>query len=253
VFGIKDVFTTINLMGGVIAVCLCIEGMPWWAGVAVMVGYLGDALDGWVARKLGTSNQFGGEYDTIADHMSHIVAPAAIVYTVYKDVPLFPEPWRQGVAIFLAGCIIVSASIRHARNIVAPVEFKGVWAGLPRTVVGFWAIGYVNATLAPHALGGWWFGLLLIPAMSVATLTRLPFPSHHMKVKTWYLKVVAVLWFGSSIAVAFWQPRFLFDVVFFWMAGYSFSAWIYLPADERASYRAAVVQAKAMARAKARV
>ena len=82
-FGIKDIFTTINLMGGVVAVCLCIEGHPYAAGISILIGYAaGDMVDGWVARKLNSANQFGAEYDTISDHMSHIVAPAAIVYTV---------------------------------------------------------------------------------------------------------------------------------------------------------------------------
>jgi len=43
-FGIKDLLTTVNLLGGVAAVCLCIEGRPYDAGVAIMLGYfLGDA------------------------------------------------------------------------------------------------------------------------------------------------------------------------------------------------------------------
>ena len=88
-FGIKDVFTSINLLGGVVAICLCIAGKPFEAGVAVVVGYLcGDALDGFVARRLGTANQFGAEFDSISDHTAHVIAPAAIVYTVYKDVGL---------------------------------------------------------------------------------------------------------------------------------------------------------------------
>ena len=145
-FGIKDIFTTINLLGGIVGICLCIDGQPYWAGVSVMIGYLcGDTLDGFVARKLGTQNEFGSEFDTIADHLSHVVAPAAIVYTVYKDVHLVPAPWDHVMAIALAASLIIAVSIRHARNIVAPVHYKGVWSGLQRSVLGFWAIAYVNA------------------------------------------------------------------------------------------------------------
>ena len=82
--------------------------------------------------------------------------------------------------IVFAAFLIVSVSIRHARNIVAPVNVKGVWAGLPRSVLGFWAIAYCNATLAPHTPGGWWFGVVLIPLLSMLTLTYLPFPSHRI-------------------------------------------------------------------------
>src|SRR5678815_3943439 len=117
---------------------------------------------GYVARKLGTANQFGAEYDTIADHTAHVIAPAVIVFTVYKDVGLVPAPWDQVLAIGLASSLVVSVSIRHARNIVAPVEFKGVWAGLPRTVLGFLAIGYCNSSFAASAPGGWWVGVALM-------------------------------------------------------------------------------------------
>jgi phosphatidylserine synthase len=256
-FGIKDLFTTINLLGGVIAICLCVAGEPFYAGVSVMLGYFcGDTVDGWIARKLGTSNQFGGEYDTISDHLSHVVAPAAIVYTVYADpkkVDLVPAPWNQVLAIALAASMIVSVSIRHARNIVAPIHVKGVWAGLPRSVLGFWAIGYVNATLAPYAPGGWWLGVALIPLMSLATLTYLPFPSHRIARRHRLgFYVVAFSSFGAMFAALAFAPKFFFDVVFFCMAGYSASAWMTLTKDELIHYHQVVAETKQQLRAAAR-
>jgi len=252
-FGIKDIFTTINLLGGVIAICLCIDGQPYYAALSVMIGYLcGDTLDGWIARKLGTANEFGGEYDTISDHLSHVIAPAAIVYTVYKDVGLLPRPWNQVLAMALAASIIISVSIRHARNIVAPVNVKGVWAGLPRSVLGFWAIAYCNATLAPHVPGGWWFGVLLIPAMSLATLTYLPFPSHRIarKHRLAYI-VAAVLFVIVTVTMLLFSRTFFFDVQFFFMAGYTASSWMALTKDERASYNQTVAEAKQQLRTSA--
>ena len=247
-FGIKDLFTTINLLGGIVAICLCIDGQPYWAGVSVMLGYLvGDTMDGWVARKLGTSNTFGSEFDTIADHLSHVIAPAAIVYTVYKDVGLLPAPWDQVLAIALASSLIIAVSVRHARNIVAPVNYKGVWTGLPRSVLGFMAIGYVNAGLAPHAIGGWWLGVVLIPFMAFSTLTYWPFPSHHIaRSHFWYVNVVIVMTFALAIGIWFVRPEFGFDVLFFFMAGYSLSSWMSLSPEERAAHRKAVAEAKVL-------
>jgi phosphatidylserine synthase len=218
-----------------------------------MLGYFcGDTLDGYIARKLGTANQFGGEYDTISDHLSHVVAPAAIVYTVYKDVGLLPKPWSQVLAIALAASIIVSVSIRHARNIVAPVNVKGVWAGLPRSVLGFWAIGYCNATLAPHAPGGWWFGVVLIPLMCLATLTYLPFPSHRIARKHRLgFYVSAGIFLLVTLATLVFEPAFFFDVEFFFMAGYSATAWMTLTKDELVAYKHTVDDAKQQLRAAA--
>jgi len=246
-FGIKDLFTTINLLGGVVGICFCVDGKPSWAGAAIMLGYLfGDTLDGWVARKLGTQNQFGGEFDTIADHLSHVVAPAAVVYTVYKDVGLLPEPWNRVLGIVLASAIIVSVSIRHARNIVAPIHFKGVWSGLPRSVYGFIAIAYCNATLAPHAPGGWWLGVGVILLGAVLTLTYLPFPSHHLaRGMRRAAKIASALAFLATIGIVFVRPDFFFDMLFFFMIGYCMSAWMSLTPDERTAHRAAVADAKA--------
>jgi phosphatidylserine synthase len=246
-FGIKDLFTTINLMGGVVAMAFCVDGRPFAAGIAVMLGYIcGDTLDGYVARKLGTQNEFGAEFDTIADHSSHVIAPAVIVYTVYKDVGLLPQPWNQILAIALAGSLIFSVSVRHARNIVKPVSAKGVWVGLPRSVLGFWAIAYVNSTLAPHAPGGWWLGVGLILFMSVATLTYWPFPSHHLvKGLRPAALLMIVIAFGTTIAIAFLKREFFFDVLFFWMAGYAMSAWMTLNKDDLREYRETVQRALA--------
>lgn len=248
-FGIKDLFTTINLMGGVVAMCLCVDGQPFYAGISVILGYLcGDTLDGYVARKLGTQNQFGGEFDTIADHTSHVIAPAVIVYTVYKDVGLVPAPWDQVLAIGLAGTMILCVSVRHARNIVAPVSYKGVWVGLPRTVVGFLAIGYCNAALAPYAPGGWWLGVVLIPIMSIATLSYWPFPNHHLvRGHRWYVNALVWAFLLSPIVILVLNRDFFFDVLFFWMAGYSLGAWMSLDPPERVKFREIVAAAKAQA------
>ncbi len=249
-FGIKDLFTTINLLGGVIAMCLCVDGRPYEAGLAVILGYfLGDALDGPIARKLGTANQFGAEYDTISDHTSHVIAPAVIVYTVYKDAGLVAAPWDQVLAIGLAGSLIVGVSIRHARNIVAPVEFKGVWAGLPRSVLGFIAIGYCNSTFAASVPGGWWLGVALMPAMAISTLTYFPFPSHRMgRSHHLHVKVVIVVYLASMAYALLLRRDLFFDVMTFWMIGYSLTSWLSMTREERARYRGVVEAARAQPR-----
>lgn len=245
-FGIKDIFTTINLMGGVAAVCLCINGDPYAAGLAVMIGYVaGDTVDGWIARKLNSANQFGAEYDTIADHMSHIIAPAAIVYTVYADAGLLPAPFDMILAMALAGSIIAAASIRHARNIVVPVSFRGIWGGLPRSVLGFMAMSYANAALAPYLPGGMWLGVALIPLMAAATLTRWPFANHHLGRKHFlHVRLLVLSFFIVTPITVVVAPAFLYDVIFFFMLGYSLTAWMGLTPNERSAYREAVRTAR---------
>jgi phosphatidylserine synthase len=247
-FGVKDLFTTINALGGVVAICLCIDGEPFWAGVSMLLGYLfGDTLDGWVARKLGTSNRFGAEYDTIADHLSHCIAPGAIVYTVYRNVDLgLPALAGHILAIALGGSIMITASIRHARNIVRPIEVKGIWAGLPRTVLGFLGVAYVNARLAPYLPGGYWFGVVLIPLSCVAALTYWPFPSHRMaRGHHRYVRFFILGAFVTTIAIGFAYPEFVFDILLFWMLGYSLGGWRAMTGAELTAYFAEVRRALA--------
>jgi len=246
-FGIKDVFTSINLLGGVVAICLCIDGQPFEAGVAVVLGYLfGDALDGYVARRLGTANQFGAEFDSISDHTAHVIAPAAIVYTVYKDAGLLAAPWDQVLAIGLAMSMVLSVSIRHARNIVAPVEYKGVWVGLPRTILGFWAIGYACSPTAPKLPGGLWIGVGLIPLFGFLTLTHWPFPSHHLKRRMfgWVIALLAIF-IVAVLGSLIFAYEYVFDVVFAICTIYSVFAWTSITREERAEYTQAVASAKA--------
>ncbi len=250
-FGIKDIFTTINLMGGVVGISLCIDGRPFAAGVAVLLGYaFGDTLDGWVARKLNSANVFGAEYDTISDHTSHVIAPAAIVYTVYRDAGLLASPYDQILAIFLAGSLVTAASVRHARNIVSSVSYEGVWAGLPRSVLGFIPICYVNAALAPHLLGGYWIGVVLIPLLSLSTLTRLPFPNHKM-IRSHYrhVKILIASAFILPTAAAVVRPEFVFDIMFFFIFGYALTGWMALTKAERKEYFAAVRATRAAEKA----
>jgi CDP-diacylglycerol--serine O-phosphatidyltransferase len=246
-FGLKDVFTTINVLGGAFAIFFCVNGEPFLGGVAVMLGWLlGDAIDGFVARKLNSANQFGAEYDTIADHLAHVVAPAAIVYTTYAQAPLMAsELGNKLLGAALGSAIIIASSVRHARNIVRPVDYKGVWSGLPRTGLGFLVIGLCLSETVRHFPQALWAGIAIIPALCVLTLTRLPFVNHHIRraFQGWALLMVSSL-FVALIASMLFYPRILFDLLFIGMSLYTLGFVILRP-EERTEYRQAV--AKAMA------
>ena len=78
-FGVKDLFTLVNLLGGIFAVHFVVAGRAdaspatrcWPATCS------GDTLDGPVARLTKTSNKFGSEFDTATDHFVQGIAPGA--------------------------------------------------------------------------------------------------------------------------------------------------------------------------------
>ena len=84
-FGVKDLFTMVNVLGGVFGIYFAAIGEPAMAGYAILAGYFfGDALDGPVARLTKTGNRFGSEFDSAADHIGQGIAPAVVVFSAYR-------------------------------------------------------------------------------------------------------------------------------------------------------------------------
>ena len=247
-FGVKDIFTTINLLGGVVALILAIEGYTFEAGVAILLGYaLGDAIDGWVARKLNSANDFGAEYDAVSDHLSHLIAPAVIVYIVYADAQLVAAKLgNQIIGGVLAAVIIAAATIRHARNVVKPVVVEGVWSGLPRTILGFMVLGFVLSASVERYPQLLWLGLVLIPLASLATLSRLPFANHRLPrhYRQW-ARVVGWTAFAVLVASVIFYPRVLFDLLLISQVVFCIMSFAALSGDKLREYRAAVARAYA--------
>ena len=234
-FGVKDLFTVINILGGVLGVIFVIDGQPDRAGCAVFAGYLfGDALDGTIARLTGTSNKFGGEFDTATDHFAQAIVPAIIVFGVYA---------RQGHATagaFLLAAIIVFGTIRQALFSVARLGDPLVYCGLPRTVSGYACMALVlSHSFEAAGDAALVFGGVVIPALVIMGVLPIPYMTHRgARRMQGYVKVL-VLGFLLAPPVVFFAARpYTFDLVFVFMFGYALFAWFPLSAEERASFRA---------------
>ena len=137
-FHVKDLFTMVNLISGVVAVHFVLFGQPRTAGFTVLVGYLfGDMLDGTVARMTNRSNRFGAELDSIVDHFVHVIVPSIILYTMYRDAG------HELLGLVGLGILVGTATIRHARLAAEKFDFPLCWCGLPRTISGFAAMSLV--------------------------------------------------------------------------------------------------------------
>jgi phosphatidylserine synthase len=229
-FGLKDVFTCINLLGGIFAIVYCIEGNIRYAGYAFLAGYfLGDCLDGLVARLTNTGNTFGKEFDAISDHLAQSIAPAFIVYVGYKDLNLY-------LAIALASVLIITGSIRHARAAVSPVNFPMAYMGLPRTASAFIIVSFLNSSLYIQIPGGRWVGVGLLVVLSAAHILPLPFRAHRGRALATWVKLFVFGFFSTTVAAALFFREFVFDVTFFWLMGYTLASWIPLSPEERRAF-----------------
>jgi CDP-diacylglycerol--serine O-phosphatidyltransferase len=242
-FGLKDVFTCINLLGGLGAIIFCIHGNVRYAAYSFLLGYLlGDALDGLVARLTQTGNLFGKEFDSISDHLAQCIAPAVIVYTSYQDIVLPAAlsgavPYASDLfAAALAGLIVIMGSIRHARGSVAAGNFPMAYIGLPRTASAFIIVSFLNSKLFIHAPGGEWAGAVLLVLMSAAHVLPLPFRTHHGRALKPYVKMLILGFFVTTIASLIFFREFVFDVTFFWLFGYALTSWMPLEPEERQAF-----------------
>jgi phosphatidylserine synthase len=249
-FGVKDLFTTINLAGGTIGIHYAMAGNLEWAACAAFGGFLfGDALDGPVARITKSGNKFGSEYDRIVDHLSQTVTPAIILYKAYE---------MRGftvTGIVLMTVVLMAASVRHARGMTDEFHFPVGFFGMNRTASGIVYLALPNSQLFFQS-HPWWFelGIAMTIIMSILNLAPIPFLSHRPKGRKmqWYVVINVWAFFLILPVVLFIFARaFVFDWIFFCTVVYAFTAWIPVTREERKQFyeeyrrwSAAVIAAK---------
>jgi CDP-diacylglycerol--serine O-phosphatidyltransferase len=232
-FGVKDLFTMINLLGGVLGIYFAATGDIASAGYAILAGYFfGDALDGPVARATGTGNRFGSEFDSAADHIGQGIAPAVVLFAAYHKIGL------TGLGVFLMAALIVTASIRQARFNVAKFDMPLTYCGLPRTVSGFIALAYPSSTLFATAVGPS-LGVAVIVLTALLNLIPIPYMTHRggRKMQAW-VKVLVVSFLVLPIASFFFARQSTFDIMFTYGIGYACLAWLPVRPEERRAFYA---------------
>jgi len=232
-FGVKDLFTLVNLMGGVAAVYYLFEGRPAAAGTSLLLGYLlGDALDGVVARLTHTSNRFGSEFDTATDHLVQAIVPAIIVFVVSA------RGGHRAAGFVLMATIMACATIRQAIFSVARLGDPLMYCGLPRTISGYASMALVLSHTF-GTVGGPLYGVgaAVIAALAVMGLLPIPYMTHRgaRRMQT-YVKVLVAAFLVTPVLSIFVASDYTFDVLFVWTFGYAVLGWLPLHKDERASF-----------------
>jgi CDP-diacylglycerol---serine O-phosphatidyltransferase len=114
VYILPSAFTVANLLCGYYAVLATLEGSVADldnASRAIGLAILFDSFDGRIARAMGTTSEFGREFDSLADVVSFGIAPAFLAYAwgvrvpghLLENVHLIPLGWVVGF-FFLVCC-----------------------------------------------------------------------------------------------------------------------------------------------------
>lgn len=251
--GLKDLFTALNALAGVAALALCVEGRSVLASYAVMVGYAADMFDGRIARALGEANRFGAEFDTAADFVTQTVAPALIVYLVYRDGAGALGVSSQGAQLLgaaLAATLIVPACARYARRNVRPVALDFAWIGLPPTVASFIALGFVNSKAVRLVPDGLWAGAVIVPVLAALELSNVPYKNHRGRRPNFpHVRLLIGGFVVTSAAAFLFAPVLAWDILLFWTVGYVVTARFALTPEERRLVPIKVREADARLRA----
>jgi CDP-diacylglycerol--serine O-phosphatidyltransferase len=232
-FGVKDLFSLVNLLGGILAIHFVIAGDPTLAGYALLFGYLlGDTLDGPVARLTKTANKFGSELDTAVDHFCQGIAPAVIVYAVYA------RGGHPTAGVVLMALVITCATVRQALFSVAKMGDALMYTGLPRTVSGYGAMAYVLSSFffgmnpARYAIGG-----AVVTALALLNLLPIPYMTHRggRRMQT-HVKILVIGFLVTPTAAFILARQFTFDVLFVWTFGYAATGWIPIYPHEKKAF-----------------
>jgi len=231
-FGVKDIFTLVNLLGGVAAVGFVQRGEARNAGYAVLVGFLlGDILDGAVARRTGTANLFGAEFDSVADHFVHVFVPGLVIYSVYES----SGHAALGLTAFAA--LIICATIRHARFAAARFHFPLCWCGLPRTVSGFAALSFPLSSLFVELHPRWLVGAVLVVVLSAMNLAPIPYMTHRgQRAMQPVVRLGVVLFLLGPPVLFLVARRFTFDALLASMIVFALLGWVPVHPDERRAF-----------------
>jgi CDP-diacylglycerol--serine O-phosphatidyltransferase len=119
-------FTLGNLMMGFRAIILTLQQNYSHAAVYIGIAIIADLLDGRIARLTGTTSEFGGELDSLADVISFGVAPAVLLYRWGFEASLPRQGW------VVAFVFVTCGTLRLARfNVQKHVVDSRYFVGLP--------------------------------------------------------------------------------------------------------------------------
>lgn len=172
VYALPNLFTSMNLVLGFLAILAAAEGRIERACWAILLASIFDMLDGRVARLTNTTSRFGVEFDSLCDLVSFGVAPALMIYFAAL------KPFGR-LGIVVAVIFALCGGLRLARfNVMAEVLPKSYFQGLPIPMASttlVTSIFFAREMMIPleHNL----FFLLLTAALGLLMVSTFKFPS----------------------------------------------------------------------------
>ncbi len=159
-FLVPNLFTGLNFLLGIYAILLMTEALTSPRGETVLGSgktplilaawlivwsALLDKLDGFAAKLLKASSEFGAQFDSLADLTAFGIAPGFLVYFYLRFTDYAWFATHRPLMIAAASFYMLCAALRLARfNAIDAGELKEYFQGLPSTFAGsFMAVSVI--------------------------------------------------------------------------------------------------------------
>ena len=143
---VPNLFTSLNLFSGFLAVILAISGRYDSAAWLIFMASVFDGLDGRIARASGNHSEFGLQMDSLADVISAGIAPSILLYEVH-----FKHLGSHAIiGVMLAFLPLLFATFRLARyNVMThhhghKVDYTGMPAPMAAATLGSIVVLHVH-------------------------------------------------------------------------------------------------------------
>ena len=184
---IPNTLTSCNLFSGCIAAYMAFHGNYKEALLFIVLGAMFDFFDGMTARLLHVSSPIGKELDSLADDITFGLAPAAIAFSLFKEVyyPDFLMP-VAGIMPYTAFLIAVFSGLRLAKFNIDELQTSS-FIGMPTPANAlFWAslaVGGHSFLISDNFNAIYLFVLVVV--MSLLLVAELPMFSLKFKDLSW--------------------------------------------------------------------
>jgi CDP-diacylglycerol---serine O-phosphatidyltransferase len=147
-FIVPNIFTSLNFLLGVWSICWSgglftpnDTSIPWYAyamsGHFIIFCTLLDKLDGFAARLMNASSEFGAQFDSLADLIAFGIAPAFALLFAYRG--LAPD-WYHAhtpTLVVVLSLYVLCAAMRLAKyNAMDSDSYPDYFSGMPTTFAG---------------------------------------------------------------------------------------------------------------------
>ncbi len=130
ILNIANFFTVLNLLCGLIAIVFFSNGLVNFGCLFIIFASFFDFLDGYFARRLNISSDFGKQADSLSDMISFGVAPAILLFDITKGILKNNYDYTNEIHIVLTSSFVfiysVAALIRLSLFNNQSTHFNGI-------------------------------------------------------------------------------------------------------------------------------